>query len=111
MNKDDVRKVIEKESKILDILRRVPILGPIVDDVECLLKMLKDYWSGKYTEVPYYIIASIVAALLYLLSPIDAIPDFIPGIGFVDDVAVLVLCLKLARNEISRYKRWVARQS
>lgn len=111
VKKGDIQKVLKKESQILDTLRRVPILGSIIEDVQGLLKMLKAYWNGRYTQVPFYTIASIAGALLYLLTPVDAIPDFIPIIGFVDDLAVLRLCLKLASNDIARYKRWAARRS
>ena len=40
-------------------------------------------------KVPAWAKAVVIGALGYLISPLDAIPDFIPGVGFVDDLAVL----------------------
>ncbi|MEZ0277345.1 MAG: YkvA family protein, partial [Roseimicrobium sp.] len=71
-----------------------------------LLSMIKDYFTGAYREVPYWAIGAGALALVYVLSPIDAIPDIIPGLGFVDDAAVLAFCLKLLESELSRYKEW-----
>jgi uncharacterized membrane protein YkvA (DUF1232 family) len=71
-----------------------------------LLSLIKDYFTGAYREVPYWAIGAGALALVYVLSPIDAIPDIIPGLGFVDDAAVLAFCLKLIESELSRYKQW-----
>ncbi len=68
--------------------------------------MVKDYAKGKYKTVPWYIISSIGASLLYILSPMDLIPDFIPFIGYVDDAAILTLCLNLVKKEVETYKGW-----
>jgi uncharacterized membrane protein YkvA (DUF1232 family) len=45
--------------------------------------------------VPWWLKASILAALGYFVCPIDAVPDFLPG-GFVDDIAVM--CLVVAET-------------
>jgi len=74
------------------------------DNIELLFSMLKDYKSKKYTEVPIKTIFSVTAALLYLFSPIDAIPDFIPVIWFIDDGAILALCLKSIENDLKEYE-------
>ena len=70
------------------------------------MSMVKDYYSRKYTEVPWHVISSIGAALLYVLSPIDLIPDFIPFIGYIDDAAVIAFCLNQVRSEVDKYKLW-----
>mgnify|MGYP003612796847 CR=1 FL=1 len=46
----------------------------------------------KEAEVPIWAKASIVAALVYFISPIDAYPDFLPG-GYIDDLATMGLLL------------------
>ena len=39
-------------------------------------------------DVPWATVAALTATLLYLISPIDVMPDFIPGLGFLDDALV-----------------------
>ena len=58
--------------------------------------------------MPVTSIVSIVTALVYVLSPIDALPDVIPIIGLTDDAAVVAACLALVGSDIEDYKRWRA---
>ena len=44
-------------------------------------------------ETPVGAKAKIAAALIYFLSPFDAIPDMIPGLGFTEDAAVIATAL------------------
>lgn len=66
--------------------------------------MLKDYYKGHYRAFPRYIMSSIGAALLYVLIPMDTIPDFIPIMGYIDDAAIFSLGLKLVRSEVEKYR-------
>ncbi len=47
-----------------------------------------------------------VAGLLYFVSPLDAIPDWLLGVGFLDDIAVLGWVLKAVGDELNRFKDW-----
>ena len=69
-------------------------------------QMVKDYVGGNYREVPFRTIAAIVSALAYVLFPVDVIPDFIPILGYLDDAAVLALCLKLVQGDVDDYRQW-----
>ena len=95
-NYEELNQKFEKKSKLKKFL----------NEFKLLFSMFKDYISGDYNQIPWYIIASIGSTLLYVLSPIDAIPDFIFGIGYVDDAAVMALCLKFVDLELSEYKKW-----
>ncbi len=68
--------------------------------------LVKDYVSGAYRDIPYGSIIAALAGILYFLSPIDFIPDFIPGIGLVDDVFVIGLVLKQIHIDLVRYEEW-----
>ena len=48
----------------------------------------------------------IVVSLVYFLTPIDLIPDAVPGIGQLDDAAVILFAVKAAHNDIADYKKW-----
>ncbi len=106
----DGKKALENESKIEEITRKSKSLSKFVDDVPRFFSLLKDYFSGRYKKVPWKVMAAIIAALLYVLSPIDIIPDFIPFVGYIDDAAILALCLKLVKSDVDDYAKWRAEQ-
>lgn len=76
------------------------------DDACDMFSLLKDRATGKYTETPWRTIASIVGALLYVLSPFDLIPDFIPLAGYLDDATVFAFVLSIAQDDLNRYREW-----
>lgn len=95
-----VNEAMEKASKHKNQLEKV------WDYLQLFFSIVKDYINGTYKEIPLKTIVSIVASLLYLISPIDFIPDFIPGIGFIDDVFVIGLVISSATSDLDKYKEW-----
>ena len=81
-------------------------LGNIWDQLQLLFSLVKDYANGNYTAVPKSTIVAIVAALLYFISPLDIIPDFLVGLGFVDDAFILSLVYKKVIKELDKYQIW-----
>ena len=79
-------------------------------DIKILFSMIGDYWDGTYREIPWTTVASAVAGLAYVLSPIDLIPDFIPVIGLVDDALVIGLVLAAIDSDLQSYVAWKKRQ-
>ena len=54
------------------------------------------YLAGKHPQVPWYAKLVIFITVAYALSPIDLIPDFIPVIGYLDDLVIVPLGITLA---------------
>jgi uncharacterized membrane protein YkvA (DUF1232 family) len=73
--------------------------------VKLLWEMLKDIWYGKF-KAPWGTVAAITAALLYVIMPFDILPDFLPGIGFADDLLVITLCVSMIRIDLRRYAKF-----
>jgi len=94
-----------------DIEGKLPKLKTIFEQAKIMLAMVKDYWSGSYREVPYWAISAVALALLYVLNPVDVLPDVLPGVGYLDDATVVAFCLKLVQREIERYQEWAAARS
>jgi uncharacterized membrane protein YkvA (DUF1232 family) len=111
-NPDDKRhestiaKVLRNENDIDKKMAGQKLLKALLEHGRLLLSLVKDYVSGAYREVPYWAIGAASFALVYVLSPVDAILDIIPGIGYLDDAAVLAMCMKLLETELNRYKEW-----
>lgn len=70
------------------------------EDFMLLFNMITDRDFQLDTKT-YMIIAG---ALAYVVLPIDVIPDFIPGVGFIDDLFVVGFVVKSLSDEIARFK-------
>jgi uncharacterized membrane protein YkvA (DUF1232 family) len=51
---------------------------------------------------PFKVRATLFGALAYFILPFDAIPDFILGLGFTDDMAVIVTAFTMIRNHLTQ---------
>lgn len=102
----DVENIFSKRFQIFEKFKKNQKLKEFLDTLNIMQSLIKDYLNGTYREIPFYTVAAIVAALLYVLNPFDVIPDFIPVFGYVDDLAVLGACIALVRNDLNKYKTW-----
>jgi uncharacterized membrane protein YkvA (DUF1232 family) len=82
--------------------RRIGTLSALWHYRSGLFGMFRDICRGRY-RASFLTVVAVVAAVIYILSPIDLIPDFIPVIGWLDDGAVLYFLLKRLMYELSRY--------
>ncbi len=104
MRNSDIIRVVRRSKG----LRRL-INGPLADmgeDVNQLMAMLKDYANGTYREAPRSTALAAAFALLYVLNPFDLMPDFIPGIGYLDDMSMVALVIGSIRRDVAAYARW-----
>lgn len=78
-------------------LRNVPMLGQL------LIRLARDPRVGRRNKLVFAAIA------IYVISPIDLIPDFIPGIGRIDDIILVALALDGMLNKVPEevlYEHW-----
>ena len=106
VGKEDVKETLGKEDEIKKLFKRVKVLAKYCNDLCEIFELLRDRVAGVYKETPWKTIAALTGALIYVLSPIDLILDFIPGIGFLDDAVVIGLAIKLARPDLEKYRAW-----
>jgi len=82
----------------------------LLHQVEILVRMIKDYISGAYREIPWKTIAAVVFAIIYVINPFDLVPDFIPGIGWLDDAAIVTLVVAAIKAELDKYQNWLEKK-
>jgi uncharacterized membrane protein YkvA (DUF1232 family) len=73
-----------------------------------LLRLLRAYVRGEYRNVPPKSLILIVAGVLYFLMPVDVIPDFLLGFGYIDDAAVLAWIISTVKVVLDDFTRWEA---
>ncbi len=80
-------------------------LVKVFEDFLLLFRLVKAWVLGEYREIPRQVILWAVLAILYFLSPLDAIPDLLPG-GLFDDVMVISFILKRIKTDLDRFSDW-----
>lgn len=106
----DLQALLEQQQAIETKVRGSGRLQRFSTDIRLLFAMVRDYWKGRYRQVPWKTVAAAAGALLYVMNPLDAIPDLIFGLGLLDDAGVVALCLKLVESDLRRYAAWQAQQ-
>jgi uncharacterized membrane protein YkvA (DUF1232 family) len=86
-------------------------LGELKDDLRLLQALCLAYWRGEYRAISPKAMVAVVAGLMYFLSPIDLIPDWIPVLGMLDDIVVLGWVMKTLKTELDAFRAWRAMQS
>lgn len=84
-------------------------LTPVKKEVQTLLRLMRAYGEGRYRDLSAKNLGLAGLALFYLVSPLDVLPDFLPG-GFVDDAAVVGFIVKKIRDELAAFEAWERRQ-
>jgi uncharacterized membrane protein YkvA (DUF1232 family) len=86
-------------------LRRVAAYIPFAEDA------ITAYYCALDQQTPVRVRAALLAALAYFVLPTDVIPDFLPGLGYTDDAAVLAAALQLVASHILPEHRTAARRA
>ncbi|GGC39971.1 hypothetical protein GCM10011386_35070 [Parapedobacter defluvii] len=96
INGDDLAKA-ESKSAYLD---------EKVDEFRLLISMCKDVFAGRY-HMDKWNLSVIVATTAYVVSPLDAIPDMVPLMGWMDDVTIVAYAASKLTDEMQKYKAFI----
>jgi len=97
-----------KETReVLEVLQN-PELDPVIDQILEFLEYISATSRGKY-KASVEVIVTIVAAILYLIWVMDVIPDFIPVVGYLDDIAVISAAASMCARDLERFAKWKKR--
>ena len=103
----------DKTVRLLDSSRK--LLSRDVDPLDAkgltgralaLTRMVRCWVNREYREVPWQTLVLVTAGLAYLVMPLDAIPDFIPVTGFIDDVAIISAIISSVARDLDDFLEW-----
>lgn len=106
VTKSDLKKASEKLNKVKDDMD-----PGTIDTLFDFISMSWDYLNGDYPALPVSSFVSISFAIIYFIMPIDAIPDFILGFGYIDDGGVIASVYKFVKSDVMAYRRWKKKRS
>jgi uncharacterized membrane protein YkvA (DUF1232 family) len=75
-------------------------------DLQALVRLLQAWRRGAYAAVPWRTIILGIAALVYFIDPFDLVPDFVPGIGYLDDATVIAFVVESIRRDLDKFLAW-----
>ncbi len=109
----DAEKILNDPDKVADLMKKlekklkeVPNLGDQLAYLPRMGMMINSYIKKEYLDVSTGSIIAAIGAIIYFVSPIDIIPDFIPVVGLLDDVAIVGLALNASKADIDKYMEW-----
>ena len=112
-NKNKAEAFLKDDEKIESLLQNfekkmklVPHVGGELANVSVMISMVRAYVKGEYKMPKRDIILLAVAGIIYVVNPVDLVPDTIPVIGLLDDVKILRMVLKWIRKDLNDYKHW-----
>lgn len=76
------------------------------DQLTIVTRLLKAYASGDYRQIPWKTLIRIIAVLIYFVSPIDILPDFLPIVGITDDIALMLWLFSGIKDDIEQFRQW-----
>lgn len=107
----EAKAFINDKEKMQNLLNRFKeffnnnSLEEIKDNMKEAFNYVSDVFSGRYKDYSMTALITLVAGMVYVVSPIDIIPDFIPVVGFTDDITVFLFVLKSVNDELERYRK------
>lgn len=80
--------------------------GTLLRKVRLAAGLVGDYAAGRYRAIPWRSIVFLAAALAYVISPLDLIPDVLVPVGWTDDLLVLAIAWSMVKRDLRDYCAW-----
>ena len=93
------------EEELKNAKEKASFLGEMAEKFLLLVRMIEAALRGEY-EIDLGSLALLRTAVIYVISPIDAAPDFLPFIGWLDDISVVGIIFKILEDMISKFEKY-----
>lgn len=104
-NPKALRELFQKAARKTESIPKAPF-ADMWGQLQAMLRLIRAYYHGQYRDVKIANLVLIISAIIYVLDPWDLIPDWIPGLGFVDDATVLAFAIQKTRETLDDFTTW-----
>ncbi|MDH5608432.1 MAG: YkvA family protein [Cyclobacteriaceae bacterium] len=113
------RRVLTGNEKIAhlltDVRRKLDKLGEekeersrFISSISMIVRMIRAHINGNYRSFSIRTLTLLVFGLVYFVTPTDLVPDFLPGVGLMDDFSLIYYILKSVSEDIEAFLVWEA---
>lgn len=102
---DRLRQLFKEAVKKLPTIPRDPF-KEFWAYFQAMLRLIRAYYRREYRNVSTQNLVMIVGAIIYILNPLDLIPDWIVGLGFADDAVILAFAVRKTRQTLDDFMAW-----
>lgn len=75
-----------------------------------IIRMFRTWASRRYPVTPWLSIGALILVILYIIDPIDLVPDYIPLVGVIDDGAMLGVLYAALSRDVKKFLAWEQEQ-
>ena len=105
-NRDKIKGLLHSVSEKMKEIAQNPAVKESIGQFEVAFRMVKAHVTNEYKGISNRTLGMLVLGLLYFVLPLDFLPDFIPVIGYVDDLTVIVAIFKSLSSDIEKFLEW-----
>ena len=103
-----LRELVQEATRKAKTIPKAPF-AQLWGYLQAMLRLIRAYYRGEYRSVRFANLVLIIGAIIYVLDPLDLIPDWIPGLGFLDDATILAFAVQKTRETLEDFKNWEGR--
>jgi len=110
-----VDAIVRQEQKVVELVQNVgkklakladnPKIKLLTQPIQIFVRMIKAHFRGEH-KISFGTLGLIILALVYFLSPIDLIPDFLGFFGFADDLSIVLAVFAKVKDEVDNFLEW-----
>lgn len=124
MENEKAKKILERSKELINNNKKVKSLiksvkkkivsmrddddekNAFISNIRLVIRMIQSHFNGTYSSLSTRSILLLVFSMVYFITPVDMIPDFVPLLGFTDDVSVVYFVLQSLAGDVEEYRQW-----
>lgn len=107
-------RVLQRRFRVLLLIRQAydrmlshsNVFAAVWKDLQTMLRLLLRWVDQSYRHVSWTPLVLIVGAVIYLVTPVDLLPDTLGALGFMDDATVISTVVRRIRDELNQFRAW-----